>query len=269
MQAVDILSRSNEVLDDFLLTLEMTDHVSEVSTPSMMPDDDLSKYVPHQTRELLHRELTIGLSDLGVEAQVGVRAAVASVRARLFAMLSTPDAKRAYTSHVGDDRSNGKIEGDPAHSTVGLDIEPSPAFMSASTFIEQQLQSLLSNVHGGNREFVISELSVITKEVVLNCWCSCEGPLPLSGALQLVGDGRAMTRVFQNHRETAVVVECLPAVGQLFLESAEELWKCVESKSLATVEARTLVELLKKREDRHAERVVKVCQSLGATLDEL
>lgn len=269
MQAIEVLARSNELLDEFLLTLEPSDHVPELSSQSMASEKDLNTLLPQGTRELLHRELTTGLSDLGMEAQVGVRAAVASLRAHLFSMLSTQDTKRAYKSLDPCDGTINETDQSSAHSGLGIDVEASPAFMTASTFIEQQLQSVLSSIHSGNREFVVSELSLITKEAVLHCWCSCEGQISVAGALQLVADGRAMARVFRNHRETASAVECLPAVGQLFLESADDLWRCVESKSLADIEARTLVQLLQKREDHHCERVVKVCQSLGATLGAL
>lgn len=268
MQAVDILARSNGLVHEFLRTLESPCHFSEDSSPTQSFCTDLSILAPQETRDLLHRELTAGLFDLGVEAQVGVKAAVAAVRARLSAMLSEPSATIIYrTIHNVARMASANV--DSISTKAGLEMDASPAFMSASTFIEQQLQSVLSSVQGCNREFVISELSITTKEAVLQCWCDCDGPISVSGALQLVSDGRAMMRVFQNHRKSASTLECLPAVGQLFLESADGLWKCVESKSLANVDAKTLIELLKKRDDLHLERVVKVCQSLGASLQEL
>lgn len=269
MQAVEVLLRSNQALSEFLLTLEFSDHVSQFSSPSLSPEDELAMYIPSRTRERLHRDLTTGLSDLGAEAQIGVRAAVTSVRARLFAMLSSKDAMQAYMSLNRDDSAVYSMNPKQGPSSLGMDVEPSPAFLNASAFVEQQLHSVLSNVHSGNREFVISELSVIAKETVLQHWCLCAGPLFIAGAFQLIADGRAMARVFQDHRQIASVIDCLPAVGQLYLESADDLWTCVESKSLSGVEARVLVQLLKKREDHHVDRVVKVCQSLGASLDEL
>lgn len=268
MQAVDTLSKSNEVLDEFLLTVEPSDHISDISSPTMTPYSDPGSHISRDTRELLHRELATGLYDLGVEAQCGVRAAISAVRVRLSAILSTPVAREIYKSLRSlDSLPTSTDENESAKAN--LELEASPAFLSASAFIEQQLQSILQSLHSTNREYVLFELSIITKEVVLECWCNCDGPISVAGALQLVADGRVMMRMFENHRECSTNVDCLPAIGQLFLESAEGLWKCVEARSLANVEAKVLVELLKKREDRHLERVVKVCQSLGASLEEL
>eukprot|EP00177_Eucheuma_denticulatum_P003576 GFKZ01006476.1.p1 GENE.GFKZ01006476.1~~GFKZ01006476.1.p1 ORF type:complete len:982 (-),score=145.33 GFKZ01006476.1:157-3102(-) len=268
MQAVDILARSNGLVDEFLRTLELPCHFLEDRSPTQSFCTDLSILAPQETRDLLHRELTTGLIDLGIEAQVGVKAAVAAVRARLSAMLSEPSAKLTYRS-PDNVLTMVSANAQSISSKAGLELDVSPVFMSASTFIEQQLQSVLSSVQGCNREFVISELSITTKEAVLQCWCDCDGPISVAGALQLVSDGRAMMRVFQNHRESASTMECLPAVGQLFLESTDGLWKCVESSSLANVDAKTLIELLKKRDDIHLERVIKVCQSLGASVEDL
>lgn len=268
MQAVDTLSRSNEVLDEFLLTLEPSDVVTEIYNPTLMSSPDLSMHISRETRELLHRDLATGLSELGVEAQGGVRAAISAVRARLLAILSTPAAKGVYKSICSLESLSKSTEGS-TNTKTNLELEASPSFTSASTFIQQQLQSVLPSLHSANREFVIAELSIVTKDVVLQCWCDCNGPISIAGALQLVTDGRAMMRVFQSHRESALNIDCLPAVGQLFLESADDLWKSVEMRSFANVDAKVLIELLKKREDRHGERVVKVCQSLGASLEEL
>lgn len=269
MQAVEVLLQSNGVLSDFLLTLELADHVSQLSTRSLNSGDELRVYIPSSTRERIHRDLATGLSDLGAEAQSGVRAAVASVRARLFAVLSSPDAMHAYTSKNYDHLREYHEDRDRVPSTLGMEVEPSPIFINASTFVEQQLHAVLANVHTANREFVVSELSMITKETVLKHWCSCIGPFTITGALQLIADGRAMARIFHNHRHITCAIDCLPAVGQLYLESPDELWTCVESKSLSGLEARILIELLKKREDHNVDQVVKVCQSLGASLDEL
>lgn len=268
IQAVDTLSRSNEVLDEFLLTLEPSNHITEMYNPTTMSNPDLSLHVSRETRELLHRDLATGLSDLGGEAQGGVKAAISAVRARLVAILSSPAAKEVYKSIRSLESLSTSTDGS-TNTKANLDLEASPSFLNASTFIQQQLESVLLSLHSANREFVIFELSIITRDVVLKCWCDCNGLISVAGALQLVADGRVMMQVFQNHRESASNIACLPAIGQLFLESADGLWKCVEAKALANVDAKVLIELLKKREDCREERVVKVCQSLGATLEEL
>lgn len=266
MSSIHVLTRSNEMLDEFLLTLETCDTLSPGQETIVLSWADLSAYVPEETREVLHRDLTTGLSDLALEAQVGVKAAVAAVRARLVEILSSTAARQVYSSiqsfatpTMGNDESMA--------DRASLEIESSPAFIKASAFMEQQLQSALSNVQNRNRIFVVSELGNVTKEVVLRMWCNCKGPISVAGALQLIADGRAMRRVFQKSQISAANVDCLPTVGQLFLESADGLWKCVESKSLADVEANILIALLRKREDCTSERVVKVCQSLGASFD--
>lgn len=266
LQAIEVLSRSNEMLEEFLLTLELVDRLSDAPGPAMPSEGEVDLRIPQETREMLHRELTSGLNDLEVEAQSGVRSAVASVRARLVAMLSTSEVKSGYSRLACSDTYTEGVS--PADSTtkLGLDIEPSAAFMGASTFVEQQLQSAVASACDGNREFVVSELAEITRDAVLECWCSCDGPIPFSGALQLVADGKAMMRVFQSHQEATAVVECLLSVGQLFLEGSEGLWQCVESKSLAGLETATLVELLKKREDCLTRRVMKMCESLSSQL---
>lgn len=274
VQAIEVLSSSNEILDEFLLTLETGDHISDVGGLPHDLEKDIGSLITVETRELLHGEFTSGLSDLAGEAQIGVRAAVASLRARLYAMLTTPSATGAYSGITKVVRKGGgRIDEDgdtslASEAVPSLDVEPTPAFIGASIFVEQQLQSVKATVHGGNRDFVISELSRITREAVLHCWCSCEGTFSTQGALQVITDGRTMMRVFQNYGSSVEVVECLPAIGQLFLESVDGLWSCVESKALATVDARTIVSLLKKRKDFRSEGIRKVCQSLGAALEE-
>lgn len=269
LHAVEVLSKSNEILDEFLLTLEPCDKIEGISAQAETVEKMVKQFVPSETRDVLHGSLTSGLSDLGVEAQIGVRAAVESLKARLFAMLSTPAAKEAYTKDKVEYLESTQHFLNASSSSAGLELEPTAIFISASSFIEQQLQSVTATGIGANRDFVISELSSITRTAVLQCWCSCRGTISIKGALQLIADGRAIAKVFQNHSSAAEVVQCLPALGQLFLGTADGLWSCVESKALGTVDARTVVSLLRKRCDYMSERVVKVCQSLGATFEEL
>lgn len=266
MQAVEILSQSNEIIDEFLLTMEAADISEDIASTSPTPDLKVGRFVPSDSREILHSELTSGLADLGAEAQIGVRAALKSLKARLSAMLAIEKANEAYackTTYPKETRKSLEPEPD---STACIELEPTPVFMSAATFVEQQLQSVMATVSGGNRDFVVSELSTITREVVLDCWCSCNGPFSVQGALQLIADGNVMKKIFQNRGSSTDNLECLQALGQLFLESPEGLWTCVESKSLASVDARTVATLLQKREDCKSPRVVKVCQSLGASI---
>lgn len=268
VKAIELLSKSNEVLDRFILTLEVPlDPMA--SGENLLTGSDLDEFIPKETREVLHGELTSGLSDLGAEAQIGVKAAVSSLRARLFSILGSPHATEVYKTSPDVSKASRRQDDVAAISNSGLDFEPSDAFISASTLIDQQLQSVMESVRGKNRDFVVSELRSTTREAVLHCWCSINGIVTSSGALQLIADGKSILRVFHDHRASGEAVECLPSVGQLFLEGADGLWSCVESNSLANVDADVIVALLRKRDDFKSERVSKVCQSLGAELDSL
>lgn len=269
IQAVEVLSKSNQLVDDFVnsLAVEESDIDQNLYVAS---EEDVLYFIPIETRELVHGELTSGLSDLSAEAQIGVQAVISSLSARLLAMLTTKQATGAYYDHSGDDDAhsgrNNSVTFDEI-SRVGLDTEPSEAFISASTFIEQQLQAVMSSMSGDNKQFVISEISRITREAVLNCWCNIKGPVTVSGALQMIADGKTMMRVFQEHNVRLEPMECLPAIGQLFLEPADGLWCYVESKTLGSVDAHVISALLQKRDDFTSERVKKVCQSLSADIN--
>lgn len=270
IQAVDVLSKSNQLLDDFIFSLAIEEDDVDVSGSNLTTGKDLLNFIPIETREILHGELTSGLLDLSAEAQTGVEAAISSLRARLFSMLTTTQATSAYSCDVEDGNIHRALHDAVKFdeiSRIGLDTEPSEMFISASTFLEQQLQSIMSSISGDNKQFVISEISSITREAVLHCWCNISGSVTISGALQMIADGKSIVHVFHDRGISMETMECLPAIGQLFLEGADRLWCCVESKSLANVEAHVIAALLQKRDDFNSERVAKVCQSLGADVD--
>ena len=265
MQTIEILSQSNEVIDEFLLNINPTDLEDNPVSPSTNAQPKVAQFVSLEAREVLHGELTSGLADLGAEAQVGVRAALDALKLRLAAMLSPERANELYTANGNGGGGSGGSLQEP-ESTQISDLEPTHVFMTVATFIEQQLQSVMSTASGGNRDFVVSEIAQITQEAVLDCWCYCEGPFSIPGALQLIADGKIMKTVFQNRGSAAENLDCLQAIGQLFLESPDGLWTCVETKALANVDARIVSTLLQKRGDWNSHRVVKVCQSLGASI---
>lgn len=267
VQAIEVITKSNEILDEFLSSLSVTGNEDGRYGTGPVPEEQIERFVPQEVREALHCELMGGLSDLSSEAQVGVQAAVASFRARLFALLVTEETKRCYSQSLTE---AGKIDGSSQGKTIGvqkigqdgLENDPSESFMSALTFLEQQLQAVTDCVTGGNQEFVVTEMSRVTREVVLHCWCNIDGRVSVGGALQMVVDARAVVQVFQDRSVNVEAMECLPEVGQLFLEGSEGLWGCIESIALANVDAKVLIDLLRKREDFESENVVKVCQSL-------
>lgn len=332
VQAIEVLAKSNVLIKDFILSLDvdvsdqhqhhqfgteddygpitmrsmmtttatMTDLMSDgyEDMRAMATDKNMSKFVPIESRDVLHSELASGLSDLSAEAQAGVQAAIKSLQARLFAMLTTKQATSEYmqekekTNHsdgLGPGEGNrgnyGAVFSDENEDLrtrttlaykaitfdemttarhVGMHIEPSAAFINVSTFIEQQLLSVVSSMSSENKDVVIMEIGRVMLNAVLQCWCLVDGIVHVKGALQMIEDGKTIMRVFQEHVAVAQALECLPVIGQLFLQPAEDLWCCVESGALADVDANVIVTLLKKRDDFESERVTKVCQSLGS-----
>lgn len=267
IQAIEVITKSNELLDNFLLRLAIEEHVEGENSTSSVSEKHMEIFISHETRDALNSELTTCLSDLSSEAQVGVQAAISSLRARLFSLLATEEAMVVYTQSIGTQGSSDAITSGrwakfDKFGQSGFDNDPSETFMSVLTFLEQQLQTVMGCVSGGNQEFILAEMSRVTREAVLNCWCNIDGTVTTVGASQMVTDGRAIIQVFQDRDIPVDTMECLPEVGQLFLERAEGLWGCIESRALGNVEAKVIVELLRKREDFDSECVDKVCQSL-------
>lgn len=267
VQAIEVIAKSNELLDDFLLRISVGEHSEEESSTRHVSEKQMEEFIPHETRDALNSELTTCLSDLSSEAQIGVQAAISSLRARLFSMLVTEEAAMVYTQS-NDRKQSGSTFADSRWGAFGnfgensFDNDPSETFMSVLTFMEQQLQAVTGCVSGGNQEFILAEMSRVTREAVLSCWCSIDGVVTADGATQMVADGRAVIQIFHDRDVPVDVMDCLSEVGQLFLERAEGLWGCIESRGLGDVDAKVIVELLRKRADFNSECVKKVCQSL-------
>lgn len=284
-QAIEILAKSNELVDEFVMCLNNTNpQSSSFDLAGIGLDDDVNgeeatvvskksliQLVPLEIRQVLHEELASGLQDLSAEAQIGVQAAISSLRARLFAMLTTKQATGVYTIKEESDEKAissalgglGGVIGFDDLAEVSVGAEPSEAFISASTFVEQQLQSVVSSMSGENKEFVISEMCAVTREAVLDCWCHIDGVVCTSGALQMMEDGKTMARVFREHVAAANMLKFLPVVGQMYLEAPEDLWCYVDSPALSTIDAGIICRLLNKREDFDSAQVTKVIQFLG------
>lgn len=267
--AIDVLAESNAIIDDFLRHISETEALDEAFGNLLCREREKGEtQVLSETLDRLQNDLNSGLTDLGTEAQIGVRAAVAFLKIRLGATLGSQVAKSNYTSPLHASRPNHASQVIDARSESDYHLEPTPTFVSAAMFLEQQLQSVVTTVKGGNRDFILSELAAATREAVLDCWCSCDGPVSSSGALQLVSDAKSITRAFRNRTPCMDELECLAGVGQLFTESAESLWRCVEAKSLTNLQGTRIACLLSKRYDIDDPSIQKICQSLGATRHE-
>lgn len=267
IQAIEVITKSNELLDDFLLRLSIEEASEGESSESPVSEEQIENFIPRETRDALNSELTTCLSDLSSEAQIGVQAAISSLRARLFSLLATEEAMVVYTQPTDPTDPGESVMGGiwaqfHKFDQSGFDNDPSETFMSVLTFLEQQLQAVMGCVSGGNQEFILAEMSRVTRETILSCWCNIDGVVTAAGASQMVTDGRAIIQVFQDRDVPFDTMDCLAEVGQLFLEKAEGLWGCIESRALGNVEAKAIVELLRKREDFDSECVSKVCQSL-------
>ncbi|KAI0557957.1 Exocyst complex component Sec10-like protein [Gracilaria domingensis] len=269
--AVESLSQSNDVMASFLLNLTTPENTTALDSDILIePEHNMYHLVSQETRDVLHTELTNGLTELGAEAHQGVTAAITAMRLRVLAMLSVPGARARYTSlsEYGCDEVHSSLE--EKEGLLGnAKPKPSRAFLEVCNFLEHQIHFIVKNMKGSNRDFVLAEVGALTREAVLKCWCSCPGHIPLTGAMQMIADSRIVLKPFQNHGLSVETVRCLPSLAQLFLETPDGLWVCVECTAFSDVDARILVSLLRKRPDSGSREIIKVCQSLGASEEDL
>ncbi|PXF47823.1 hypothetical protein BWQ96_02505 [Gracilariopsis chorda] len=269
VMAVEVLSQANELMARFLLSLKKAKSHETDAEGFLVLETPLNLLVSQETRDLLHSQLRGGLEELGAEAQQGVKAATSAVGFRLNAMLSVPEAVNAYSS-VSDTKRLSKVPEKQRARLLNIPkLQPTNAFIKACKFLEQQIIFVASNVNECNRDFILWELGVLARDVVLHCWSKGPPPITLKGSMQMIADSRIILSTFQNHGVSVEAVRCLPSLAQLFLEPPEGLWSCVESSALTNVDARVLVSMLKKRPDFGSRGIIKVCQSLGANVEEL
>eukprot|EP00178_Gracilaria_changii_P005462 TRINITY_DN18_c0_g1_i1.p1 TRINITY_DN18_c0_g1~~TRINITY_DN18_c0_g1_i1.p1 ORF type:complete len:975 (+),score=125.62 TRINITY_DN18_c0_g1_i1:13597-16521(+) len=268
--AVEKLSQANELMAKFLLNLKNI--ANGVKDPQIMIDAEINlcHLVSQETRDVLHTELTSGLSDLGAEAEQGITSAIRAMGLRLAVILSAPGAAISYSSL--EDHHCQALSGSFEESRVPTGTakpKPSKAFVEVCSFLEHQIRFIVRNIKGCNREFILSEIGALTRDAVLKCWCSCPSQISLTGAIQMIADSRIVLKAFENHVMSVEAVRCLPSLAQLFLETPEGLWACIENTTLANVDARILVGFLRRRPDSRSRDVIRICQSLGATEEEL
>lgn len=269
VMAVEVLSQANEVMARFLLDLRRA-RIHDTDDEAFLElENPLNLLISQETRELLHSQLRSGLEELGAEAQQGVKAATSAVGFRMKEMLSAPEAVNAYSS-IRSMKKLSKVPGKQKERLLSVPkLQPTNAFMKICKFLEQQIIFVASHVNKCNRDFILWELGVLARDVVLHCWSNAPPPISLKGSMQMIADSGLILSTFQNHGVSLEAVRCLPSLAQLFLEPPEALWPCVESSALSNVDARVLVSMLKKRPDFGSRSIVKICQSLGANPEEL
>ncbi|CAN8072400.1 unnamed protein product [Agarophyton chilense] len=265
--AVENLSQANELMANFLLNLKNTRSTTMESDLCIEPEPSLWPFVSQETRDLLHSELNSGLIELGAEAHQGVKASIRATRLRLSAILAVPEATEGYTSFNEHDRALcDNFEERQEFSSIAKP-KPTESFVEVSNFLENHIRFIVKNIKDCNRDFVLTEVGSLTRDVILKCWCRSQRPISLAGAMQMIADSRVILKPFEKHGVLAEILRCLPSLPQLFLETADELWTCIECTALADVDARILVSLLRKRPDSESREITRICQALGANED--
>lgn len=264
---------ANCVLDTFLGTLQAAE-----STPSAVLERDASvdfakntdvhmpSVLDHDCRWQLRQVLRASLQELALESQGGLKMAIRDVGIRLMALLDADELKRMYS--VPDvklyDSSSQCMSLD--ESSFPINLEPSMPFVTASAFLEQQLGNIRSLLASPNVELAVNWFVSEVYQAVVKRWREIDGIITATGGMQLAADGHAIAQVFESFGKDNDLWR-LPAMGQIFLSTSNDLQAVIETEPLSHANATILVDLLNKREDASSPAVLAIASSLTAALE--
>lgn len=260
VEAIGALTNSDRLLDDFLANIVLDNVASERLPLAGAIDTEIANSVQVKIRNEIRRELISGLKDLAVDAKVGVEAAVSAVGTQLLSILSAPGALDAYASV--NETSNAATWNRTERVNSGLENEPSMPFITASSFIEQQLLACRAALTGNNLEYLTVCMAETVRDVVIQHWSRCKGPFSKTGALLLMVNARAVVRAFPAGSRSSEIVSVLSVLAQLHFDSPDEIWGTLESDSLARIKTSAILKALEKRADLDRKALQKISDAL-------
>lgn len=257
VEAIGALSKADAYMHRFLSDVVLDDVTIEPLSLAPVENDVLTSIQVRIRTEARH-ELIRGLKRLALDTRLGVEAAASAAGVQVAAMLATPGALDAYTDVARAPPRGGIGRGLHRVSRSGLETEPTMPFVTASLFVERQLQASRIALCRNNAEYVGVVLAERVRDVVIQHWAVCRGPFSKLGALLLMVNARAMVRAFATSAKGAAVISVLSVLAQLHFDSGDEIWAALEGGGLARLGASTILKVLEKRQDLEERTVRKI-----------
>lgn len=247
IEAIGSISEADGNVDNMLAKLVLDDVTIEPLALAPVVNDVLSS-MQTTVRSEARRELTLGLKRLALDIKLGVESALSAAGRRLNSILGAPGAFEAYC-----DGGDGEIQ-----KRVSTETEPTMAFVTASIFIERQLQACRAALSRSNVEYVSVIMAEKVRDVVIEHWARCRGPFSKLGALLLMVNARSIVRSFAANEKASRVISVLSVLAQLHFDSGDEIWATLERGALANVGASAILKVLEKRADLDSNTVSKI-----------